>query len=62
MNLTEPQAGSDLSLVRYARRAAGRRPPGSCSVTKIFITGAQPTWAENIGHLVARARVGAPRA
>lgn len=51
MNLTEPQAGSDLAMVRTrAERAEG----GSYRIfgTKIFITYGEHDMAENICHLV----------
>jgi alkylation response protein AidB-like acyl-CoA dehydrogenase len=56
MNLTEPQAGSDLSLVRTR---AEPQPDGTYKLfgTKIFITWGEHDMAENIVHLVlARAR------
>lgn len=51
MNLTEPQAGSDLSLVRTR---AVPRADGSYAIfgTKIFITYGEHDMAENIVHLV----------
>ncbi len=51
MNLTEPQAGSDLALVRTR---AEPQPDGSYNVfgTKIFITYGEHDMAENIVHLV----------
>jgi butyryl-CoA dehydrogenase len=51
MNLTEPQAGSDLAQVRT--RAASHEY-GSYRITgsKIFITCGEHDWAENIIHLV----------
>jgi butyryl-CoA dehydrogenase len=51
MNLTEPQAGSDLAQVRTR---AVPRGDGSYRVTgsKIFITHGEHDWAENIIHLV----------
>lgn len=51
MNLTEPQAGSDLALVK-AR--AEPQPDGTYKVfgTKIFITYGEHDWADNIVHLV----------
>ena len=59
MNLTEPQAGSDLALVRTR---AEPQPDGSYKVfgTKIFITYGEPDMAENIVHLVLARVVGAP--
>ncbi len=51
MNLTEPQAGSDLALVRSR---AEPQADGSYKVfgTKIFITWGEHDMAENIMHLV----------
>jgi len=51
MNLTEPQAGSDLSLVRTR---AVPQADGSYAIfgTKIFITYGEHDMAENIVHLV----------
>ena len=59
MNLTEPQAGSDLSLVRTK---AEPLPDGSYKVfgTKIFITYGEHDMAENIVHLVLARVAGAP--
>ena len=59
MNLTEPQAGSDLSMVR-AR--AEPQPDGTYRVfgTKIFITYGEHDMAENIVHLVLARVTGAP--
>lgn len=51
MNLTEPQAGSDLALVRSK---AVKQPDGTYRVTgqKIYITYGEHDMAENIVHLV----------
>jgi alkylation response protein AidB-like acyl-CoA dehydrogenase len=59
MNLTEPQAGSDLALVRTR---AEPQPDGSykLSGTKIFITYGEHDMAKNIVHLVLARVTGAP--
>ncbi|MBI3531853.1 MAG: acyl-CoA dehydrogenase, partial [Burkholderiales bacterium] len=59
MNLTEPQAGSDLALVRSR---AEPQPDGSYKVfgTKIFITYGEHDMADNIVHLVLARVTGAP--
>jgi 3-(methylthio)propanoyl-CoA dehydrogenase len=59
MNLTEPQAGSDLAAVRTR---AEPLPDGSYKVfgTKIFITWGEHDMAENIIHLVLARVSGAP--
>ncbi len=59
MNLTEPQAGSDLSLVRTR---AEPQADGSYRIfgTKIFITYGEHDMARNIVHLVLARVVGAP--
>ncbi|QJR80325.1 acyl-CoA dehydrogenase [Alteromonas pelagimontana] len=51
MNLTEPQAGSDLALLTTK---AQPQEDGSYSITgnKIFITGGDHDWTENIIHMV----------
>jgi len=55
MNLTEPQAGSDLSLVRT--RAERQESQYLISGQKIFITYGEHDLADNIVHLVlARTR------
>ncbi len=59
MNLTEPQAGSDLALVRTR---AEPLPDGTYKVfgTKIFITYGEHDMVENIVHLVLARVAGAP--
>ena len=59
MNLTEPQAGSDLSAVRSR---AEPQADGSYKLfgTKIYITWGEHDLAENIVHLVLARVVGAP--
>uniref|UniRef100_UPI0025FE79AA acyl-CoA dehydrogenase n=1 Tax=uncultured Pseudacidovorax sp. TaxID=679313 RepID=UPI0025FE79AA len=59
MNLTEPQAGSDLALVRTR---AEPQPDGSYKVfgTKIYITYGEHDMAPNIVHLVLARVSGAP--
>ena len=59
MNLTEPQAGSDLALVRTR---AEPQPDGTYKVfgTKIFITYGEHDMADNIVHLVLARIPGAP--
>ena len=59
MNLTEPQAGSDLAAVRTR---AEPQPDGTYKVfgTKIYITWGEHDMAENIVHLVLARVTGAP--
>jgi len=59
MNLTEPQAGSDLAAVRTR---AEPQPDGTYRVfgTKIFITYGEHDMADNIVHLVLARVSGAP--
>ena len=59
MNLTEPQAGSDLAQVRTR---AEPQPDGTYKVfgTKIFITYGEHDMAQNIVHLVLARVQGAP--
>jgi len=59
MNLTEPQAGSDLALVRTRAESLG---DGRYKIfgTKIFITYGEHDMAENIVHLVLARVAGAP--
>jgi hypothetical protein len=59
MNLTEPQAGSDLAAVRTR---AEPLPDGTYKVfgTKIYITYGEHDMAENIVHLVLARVAGAP--
>jgi len=59
MNLTEPQAGSDLAAVRSR---AEPQPDGTYKVfgTKIYITYGEHDMAENIVHLLLARVTGAP--
>ena len=59
MNLTEPQAGSDLAMVRTR---AEPQPDGTYRIfgTKIYITYGEHDMADNIVHLVLARVVGAP--
>ena len=59
MNLTEPQAGSDLALVRTKAVPVGN---GSYKLTgqKIFITYGEHDYTENIIHMVLARVEGAP--
>ncbi len=60
MNLTEPQAGSDLAAVRTR---AQPQPDGSYRLfgTKIYITYGEHDMADNIVHLVLARVAGAPQ-
>jgi acyl-CoA dehydrogenase len=59
MNLTEPQCGTDLGLIRTK---AARQPDGSYRITgtKIFISAGEHDLAANIIHLVLARIEGAP--
>jgi acyl-CoA dehydrogenase len=59
MNLTEPQCGTDLGLIRAK---AVPEPDGSYTITgtKIFISAGEHDLAENIVHLVLARIEGAP--
>jgi acyl-CoA dehydrogenase len=59
MNLTEPQCGTDLGLIRTR---ATPRPDGSYAIsgTKIFISAGEHDLADNIVHLVLARIEGAP--
>jgi acyl-CoA dehydrogenase len=59
MNLTEPQCGTDLGLLRTK---AAPQPDGSYKITgtKIFISGGEQDLTENIIHLVLARIDGAP--
>ena len=59
MNLTEPQAGSDLAAVRTRAEPQGDGTYKICG-TKIFITYGEPDMAENIIHLVLARTPDAP--
>src|SRR5436305_3898233 len=59
MNLTEPQCGTDLGLLRTK---AVKQPDGSYKITgtKIFISAGEHDLTENIVHLVLARIEGAP--
>jgi alkylation response protein AidB-like acyl-CoA dehydrogenase len=59
MNLTEPQCGTDLGLLRTK---AAKQPDGSYKITgtKIFISAGEHDLADNIIHLVLARMEGAP--
>ena len=59
MNLTEPQAGSDLAMVR-TRAESQADATYKIFGTKIYITYGEHDMAENIVHLVLARVVGAP--
>jgi alkylation response protein AidB-like acyl-CoA dehydrogenase len=59
MNLTEPQAGTDLGLIRTTA-APGANGSYAISGAKIFISGGEHDLAENIVHLVLARIAGAP--
>ena len=52
MNLTEPQAGSDLNAVKIARRARRRTEPTASSARRSSSPTASTIFADNIVHLV----------
>lgn len=63
MCLTEPHAGSDLGLVRTSAMPHGEHPWGEVYQlhgSKIFITGGEHDWTDNIVHLVLARLPGAP--
>jgi 3-(methylthio)propanoyl-CoA dehydrogenase len=59
MNLTEPQAGSDLAAVRM--RAVPEGDHYRLHGTKIFITYGEHDWTDNIIHLVLARTANAPQ-
>jgi alkylation response protein AidB-like acyl-CoA dehydrogenase len=59
MNLTEPQAGTDLGLIRTAA-TPGANGSYAINGSKIFISGGEHDLAENIVHLVLARISGAP--
>ena len=59
MNLTEPQAGTDLGLLR-TRAAPGTDGSFAITGTKIFISSGEHDLADNIVHLVLARIDGAP--
>ena len=60
MNLTEPQCGTDLGLIRT--KAVAGRPTAATRITgqKIFISAGEHDLTENIVHLVLARIEGAP--
>jgi alkylation response protein AidB-like acyl-CoA dehydrogenase len=62
MNLTEPQAGSDLGAVATKAEPADDVAPGAWRITgqKIYITWGEHDAAENIVHLVLARTPGSP--
>jgi len=61
MNLTEPHCGTDLGLIRTARRAAGGTAHTRSAGTKIFISAGDHDLCENIIHLVLAKTPGGAR-
>jgi hypothetical protein len=59
MELTEPQCGTDLGLVR-TKAEPGKNGAYSVTGNKIFISGGEHDLAENIIHLVLARLAGAP--
>ena len=59
MNLTEPQAGSDLALVR-TKAEPGDKESFLITGTKIFISGGEHDLTDNIVHLVLARLPGSP--
>jgi alkylation response protein AidB-like acyl-CoA dehydrogenase len=60
MNLTEPQAGSDLAALRAQAVPSAQGDHYKISGTKIFITWGEHDMAQNIVHLVLARLPGAP--
>jgi acyl-CoA dehydrogenase len=62
MNLTEPQAGSDVGAVATRAEPAGGRDDGAWSISgqKIFITWGEQDLTENVVHLVLARTPGSP--
>ena len=62
MNLTEPQAGSDVGAVATKAEPADDVAPGAWRITgqKIFITWGEHDMADNIVHLVLARTPGSP--
>jgi acyl-CoA dehydrogenase len=62
MNLTEPQAGSDVGAVTTRAEPVPGREDGAWSITgqKIFITWGEQDFTENVVHLVLARTPGSP--